>query len=58
MPAQKTLIIYPNTVPGRFIRRLNRFTAEVMIDGRIEIVHVKHTGNPYILSSILRSALR
>ena len=44
MPAQKPLIIYPNTVPGRFIRRLNRFTAEVMIDGRIEIVHVKNTG--------------
>ena len=36
MPAQKPLIIYPNTVPVRFIRRLNRFTAEVMIDGRIE----------------------
>ena len=37
-------IQFPPTVPGRFIRRLNRFTAEVMIDGRIEIVHVKNTG--------------
>lgn len=44
MPAHKPLIIYPNTVPGRFIRRLNRFTAEVLIGGRIEIVHVKNTG--------------
>lgn len=44
MPEQNSIIIYPNTVAGRFIRRLNRFTAEVLIDGRIETVHVKNTG--------------
>lgn len=40
----KAMIIYPNTVPGFFVRRLNRFTAEVMIGGRLEKVHVKNTG--------------
>ena len=33
MARPKTEIIYENTVPARFVRRINRFTAEVMIDG-------------------------
>ena len=38
------VIRYENTVSGTFIRRLNRFTAEVRIDDRTEKVHVKNTG--------------
>ena len=41
---QRPLIRYPNTIPGIFVRRLNRFTAEVMINGQLEKVHVKNTG--------------
>ena len=41
---QRPLIRYPNTIPGIFVRRLNRFTAEAMIDGQSEKVHVKNTG--------------
>lgn len=41
---QKPLIRYPNTIPGIFVRRLNRFTAEVMINGQLDKVHVKNTG--------------
>lgn len=41
---QKTEIIYENTVAGTFVRRINRFTAEVLIDGEMELVHVKNTG--------------
>ncbi len=37
-------LFYPNTCPAAFVRRINRFTAEVLIDGRPEIVHVKNTG--------------
>lgn len=44
MTEQKPTIIYKNTVPGTFLRRINRFTAEVLIDGQKEIVHVKNTG--------------
>ncbi len=29
---------------GRFVRRLNRFAAEVELDGRIQVVHVPNTG--------------
>ena len=36
-------IVYENTVSGQFLRRLNRFTAEVRVDGRTELVHVKNT---------------
>ena len=36
--------IYPNTVQATFLRRLNRFSAEVKLEGNIEIVHVKNTG--------------
>ena len=44
MVKQKPTIIYENTVTGIFVRRINRFTAEVLIDGEPEIVHVKNTG--------------
>ena len=37
-------IKYDNTVPGTFIRRINRFVAEVAINGNTEKVHVKNTG--------------
>lgn len=37
-------IIYENTVQAIFLKRNNRFTAEVMIDGTQETVHVKNTG--------------
>lgn len=35
---------YEHTTRGRFVARLNRFVAEVEIDGRVERVHVKNTG--------------
>lgn len=35
---------YENTVKARFVKRLNRFTAEVELDGKKELVHVKNTG--------------
>ena len=35
---------YLNIVQGEFISRPNRFIAEVMIDGQVEICHVKNTG--------------
>lgn len=35
---------YDNIHEATFLRRLNRFAAEVRIDGRIERVHVKNTG--------------
>ena len=41
MVKQNTTIIYENTVAGTFVRRMNRFTAEVLIDGAPQIVHVK-----------------
>ena len=37
-------IRYENTVPAVFGRRLNRFVAEVSIEGKTERVHVKNTG--------------
>ena len=40
----KPTLFYENTVPGFFIRRINRFTAQVLIDGKEELVHVKNTG--------------
>ena len=36
--------MYNSIVEGKFIRRPNRFVAEVEIDGRRETVHVKNTG--------------
>ena len=44
MSRPKAIIQYDNTVPAIFVRRVNRFVAEVMIDGDIEKVHVKNTG--------------
>lgn len=35
---------YNDIVKGKFIRRINRFSAEVYIDNNVEIVHVKNTG--------------
>lgn len=35
---------YANIVQGRFVRRNNRFSAQVELDGRVETVHVKNTG--------------
>jgi len=35
---------YKKIVSGTFIKRRNRFIAEVMINGELEIVHVKNTG--------------
>ena len=35
---------YPNICEATFVRRLNRFVAEVELDGRPERVHVKNTG--------------
>ena len=41
---QRPLIRYTDTIPGIFVRRLNRFIAEAMVDGQLEKVHVKNTG--------------
>ncbi|MCF0228641.1 MAG: DNA/RNA nuclease SfsA, partial [Parasporobacterium sp.] len=35
---------YADTVKARFIRRPNRFIADVLINDHIETVHVKNTG--------------
>ncbi len=37
-------LFYENTVPAVFVRRINRFTAEVLVEGKSETVHVKNTG--------------
>ena len=44
MTSTPSTIKYENTVTGTFVRRLNRFAAEVLIDGKKEEVHVKNTG--------------
>ena len=44
MTRVKPAIHYENTVQGLFVRRINRFVAEVLIDGKPENVHVKNTG--------------
>jgi sugar fermentation stimulation protein A len=44
MTSTEPTIKYENTVPGIFVRRLNRFAAEVVIDGKTEKVHIKNTG--------------
>ena len=44
MSRAKAIIQYDNTVPAVFVRRVNRFVAEVLIDGNTEKVHVKNTG--------------
>ena len=40
----KSEIVYDNTVSAVFIKRNNRFIAEVMIGDRQETVHIKNTG--------------
>lgn len=35
---------YPNITPARFVARLNRFVAQVELDGTETTVHVKNTG--------------
>lgn len=35
---------YKNIVEGRFVSRPNRFVANVAVDGRTEVCHVKNTG--------------
>lgn len=40
----KPIIQYENTVSGIFVRRINRFAAEVLVEGETETVHVKNTG--------------
>ena len=37
-------MIYENVICGRFLRRPNRFVAQVEISGKEETVHVKNTG--------------
>lgn len=37
-------MMYKNTVTGRFLNRPNRFIANVEIDGKTEVCHVKNTG--------------
>lgn len=44
MPKQEPTIFYENTVSGTFVRRINRFTAEILMNGETELVHVKNTG--------------
>jgi sugar fermentation stimulation protein A len=35
---------YKNITKAKFIKRVNRFVAEVSLDGKTEVVHVKNTG--------------
>ncbi len=51
MKVLESCVQYENTVPGEFVRRVNRFVAEVLIDGKPEQVHVKNTGR---LQELLR----
>ena len=44
MAGPKTEIIYENTVPAIFVKRNNRFTAEVMVGDEPRTVHIKNTG--------------
>ncbi len=44
MDGPEPMIRYENTVQAIFLRRVNRFVAEVLIDGKKERVHVKNTG--------------
>jgi sugar fermentation stimulation protein A len=37
-------MIYDHIKPATFLERLNRFTAHIAIDGRVEKCHVKNTG--------------
>lgn len=44
MAREKSMVIYENTMQGLFVKRNNRFTATVQIEGVEETVHVKNTG--------------
>lgn len=44
MSRPEPVIHYRDTFPGVFVRRVNRFVAEVLIDGKVTPVHVKNTG--------------
>lgn len=44
MSSTGSAVRYGNTVRAEFVRRLNRFAAEVSIGGETERVHVKNTG--------------
>ncbi len=44
MGRTEAMIQYENTVPALFLRRINRFIAEVLIGEKKELVHVKNTG--------------
>ena len=44
MSRPEPMIQYENTAPAIFVRRVNRFAAEVLVDGNTELVHVKNTG--------------
>ncbi len=44
MPGEKKDMKYDNITPAVFLKRPNRFIAEVEIDKRKETVHVKNTG--------------
>ena len=44
VPCEKKDMKYDNITPAVFLKRPNRFIAEVEIDKRKEIVHVKNTG--------------
>lgn len=35
---------YENMIEGKFVRRKNRFIAEVLVNGELETVHVRNTG--------------
>lgn len=37
-------MLYNKIVKGRFVERPNRFIARVLVDGKVETVHVKNTG--------------
>lgn len=42
--ARKVELSYKNTVPGIFLQRNNRFTAQVLVGEKQETVHIKNTG--------------
>lgn len=43
-PVNNAIMRYSNIHEARFLRRLNRFVAEVALGGAVERVHVKNTG--------------
>ena len=49
MSRPKPLVKYENSIPALFVRRMNRFVAEVLIDGNTGQVHVSNTGRLKVL---------